>query len=237
MYFTNLNFISTLSLLPLTYAMASPMDPPASLKCHCITFPPQPSSHPCNIAGSQDLSWHSARTFAASHNLPLYFASQDTISKVLHAQHPLPTSLLLSMDKQSPFFPQASITNDGTSRVICEVDDELRRKWMKQAEKDGKRGYDVFILQVVMILLLLIIGFEAGSVVWTSLHRAFFKKSAPIRLSGEEKCLTAITTEYNTSSTSGSEKHADATIPRLPVYMAQNTPQICGHMDIPWESD
>ncbi|ORY11508.1 hypothetical protein BCR34DRAFT_324014 [Clohesyomyces aquaticus] len=235
-------------LLPLmSPTAASPVDLPPYLKCHCITFPTSTSSSPCQIAGSQNLDWHSARAFAASHDLQIQFANKDTVSKVLDSRHPLPTSLLLlaGQSDQNPYYPLpnpnpgpvAGKQDSAESRVVCGVDDAVRKAWMKEGELDPKMC-DISILQVVLVLILLVVGFEALDTIWVSIRHIFSKKAAPIRLSGSEKSLAAMpeeTEEVEGAATESiSELEGDKTeMPETVACLAQKTFEVHSHIALP----
>jgi hypothetical protein len=75
---------------------------------------------------SHKLDWHTASTFAAEHNLKLHFASQDTVSKILSINRPLPSSMLLSIGEGHALEAQESewMVQSG-NRIVCGFGDEV----------------------------------------------------------------------------------------------------------------
>ncbi|KAF2176234.1 hypothetical protein K469DRAFT_37035 [Zopfia rhizophila CBS 207.26] len=204
----------------LHFTTASPIDPLKNLQCRCSSYEGssiQSSSNPCDALESQPLDWNSAQRLASEHSIPIQFSSA-LASKVLEADSPLPTSLLLRMSERRGI--ARSGLADGMSLFVCETDDEVRQRRMEMSKEDTRKC-DYFIIQVAISLILLVLMYEAGKVLWNSIRRKFFQKPSPIRLSGNEKALTA-EGEPETCSTSDSEKKAS--IPRSPAHTIRDIP-------------
>ncbi|KAF2790036.1 hypothetical protein K505DRAFT_208547, partial [Melanomma pulvis-pyrius CBS 109.77] len=159
----------------------------SSIQCHCISFSPTAKPIACPLPESQNLDWNTARTLSLQHQVKIQFASQDTVSRVLDAATPLPTSVLLSMSNGLPLPLNTAGSLESVDKIVCGIDDEVRQRWMETSEREGG-AVDCFALQVIVSLILLIVLYEAVEVSWTS---KYFPKKAPIRLTGDEKLLTA----------------------------------------------
>jgi hypothetical protein len=70
------------------------------------------------------LDFYTASTFASEHNLKLHFASQDTVTKVLAVNRPLPTEVLESLS-DVPEVELAWVQSE--MRIVCGFDGEVER--------------------------------------------------------------------------------------------------------------
>lgn len=139
--------------------MASPVNPLAKLRCHCITFSHPADPAACVLAGSQNLDWDNAHSLASSRNLRLEFASKATISKILALERPIPASELLHMETPESF--------ESGSKVVCGLGDEVKREFLSGSSKQlDPRGGDFYVSKVVAVLLLIIILYAAGEDIW-----------------------------------------------------------------------
>jgi hypothetical protein len=98
--------------------------------------------------------------------MKIQFATQDTITRVLEVATPLPTSVLLSMSNEKPLHLDHAGALESVQKIVCGVDDEVRQRWMEMSGKEGS-GSDLFVLQIIVSLILLIVMYEVVEVAWT----------------------------------------------------------------------
>ncbi|KAF2741463.1 hypothetical protein EJ04DRAFT_4591 [Polyplosphaeria fusca] len=141
---------------------ATPMDPLSQLKCDCVSFSSGDAT-PCSMPDTRNLDWLSAQHIASVHELPIQFASSQVVSSILDANTPLPTSLLLRMIDGTPVPPQVTPSKYSTDWIICGIDetDDMDRRL--NGDEDA-HTYDVFVLQVIIAVILIVIIYEAGDV-------------------------------------------------------------------------
>jgi hypothetical protein len=125
------NMILTLGLLLISTSRAHPTDHHHNprledLQCRCLSISTE-STKPtlCTyMEAIHHLDFYTASTFASEHNLKLHFASQDTVTKVLAVNRPLPTEVLESLS-DVPEVELAWVQSE--MRIVCGFDGEVER--------------------------------------------------------------------------------------------------------------
>jgi hypothetical protein len=151
------------ALSSLSSVHATPTDPLTHLTCNCISFLAGEAT-PCKISDTQNMDWASAQVVASFHELPIQFASNEVASKILDAETPLPTSVLLRMSDGTPLPPQGLPSRYSTDWIICGIDEAAKPREKLRGDEDA-RSYDVYILQVIVALIFIVILYEAGEVI------------------------------------------------------------------------
>jgi hypothetical protein len=98
--------------------------------------------------------------------MKIQFATQNTITRVLEVETPLPTTVLLSMSNEKPLLLDHAGARESVQKIVCGVNDEVQQRWLDMSESDGS-GSDWFVLQVIVSLILLIVMYEVVEVAWT----------------------------------------------------------------------
>jgi hypothetical protein len=103
------------------------------LQCRCLSISTE-STRPTlctHMEAMHHLDFYTASTFASEHNLRLHFASQDTVTKVLAINRPLPTEVLESLS-DVPEVELAWVQSE--MRIVCGFNGEV--------ERFGREEYD-----------------------------------------------------------------------------------------------
>jgi hypothetical protein len=107
---------------------------------------------------SHKLDWHTASSFAYEHNLKLHFASQDTVSKILSINRPLPSSVLLSIGESHALEAQESewMVQSG-NRIVCGFGDEVE-DLSSGGEDGGLEAEEVHFVSHVLAGIMVLVG-------------------------------------------------------------------------------
>ncbi|KAF2648467.1 hypothetical protein K491DRAFT_784050 [Lophiostoma macrostomum CBS 122681] len=240
--------------------MPSP-SPTLDLQCHCLTFTSPSTLHPtpCDLfstpsspySSSQYSSsssslipppfdWPTAQSLAATHSLKIQLASASTVSRLLSADRPLPTSVLMRMSDGAPMPLEDGWSSLGERVIVCGFGDEVERIWgdgvgssdgygatYQAGNGEGRgvgsgRGGEApwtlarFTWDVILVLLLCAVVYVYAGDVWKSVRSRFPATPPGIRLSGDEKILAAATgTETGTGSTSFFDLEKDGAAGRI----------------------
>ncbi|KAF2691992.1 hypothetical protein K458DRAFT_381822 [Lentithecium fluviatile CBS 122367] len=181
--------------------MAAPIPALEALRCHCITFSIYSLPAACTLPGAQNLDWSTAQRLASTHNLAIEFASQDTVTRVLQVEQPLPTGVLMSL------YPWKDAGGGGgaNTKVICGVHDEVQRMILDgpmQRVDARVLEQEAYVSGVLAVLVLGVILWGLGEIIW----QRYFRRGGQIKLEGEEKALTVAREQDGTENAQVSEE-------------------------------
>jgi hypothetical protein len=159
---------------------------------------------------SHNLDWHTASSLASDFDLKIQFASQDTITKVLAINRPLPSSVLqsISAGQVAPVDQKDLLQRE--NKIVCGFGDEVKHLGSHDRSLEPECHYIGYMGAAFMLLLALYILAEyiwsryvfVCSLCESSLTRTRFFAEGSIKLEGDEKALTA-----DCKSTVAQEQH------------------------------
>jgi hypothetical protein len=144
-------------------AMAAPINPLDNIRCHCITFYAHHLPAACTLLGAQNLDWNTAQKLASTHRLDIEFASQDTITRILEVDRPLPTSVLVSLRTTKE-------TRHVGTKFICGMDDEVMTTMLEAPIEQANARVaeqEACISGVLAIIVLVVILYAVCEFAWT----------------------------------------------------------------------
>lgn len=129
------------------------------IQCRCLTFRTNQRPSPCDFLDSGDFGWNLAQTLASQHDVPIQFAYQSTIDKVLSIPTPLPNKALQAVSVGDA----SGEANVNRNKIVCGFGKEVKQMSGYQ-DYEGEGHY---VGQVIAWLMLLIILYSAGEYIWT----------------------------------------------------------------------
>jgi hypothetical protein len=123
------------------------------LQCRCLSLTTD-STKPtlCTyMEAMHRLDFYTASAFASEHNLKLHLASQDTVTKVLEINRPLPTEVLESIS-EVPEVEGAWVQSE--MRIVCGFGGEVERMGREEGDEvDVEEGIVGVVVMGCMVLV------------------------------------------------------------------------------------
>jgi hypothetical protein len=134
------------------------------IQCRCLSVSTDAKPTVCTYMEFQKLDWYTASSFASDHNLKLHFASQDTITKVLSINRPLPTSVLETIGEADVAEVNESGWMQSGNKIVCGFGDEVEHLGMDNKSLEPE---DVHFVSYVVAGMMVLIGFYVfAAYVW-----------------------------------------------------------------------
>jgi hypothetical protein len=139
------------------------------IQCRCLSIIPTDAKPTlCTYLDAHKLDWHTASSFASEHNLRLHFASQDTVSKVLSINRPLPSSVLESIgDGHASEAQESEWMMQSESRIVCGFKEEVE-ELSSGGDGDGSLEPEEvhFVSHVVAGIMVMVVGYVLAAWTW-----------------------------------------------------------------------
>lgn len=178
------------------------------LTCQCLSVSADASAKPtlCSALESHKLNWYTASSLAADHDLPIEYASQSTIARIVDIERVLPQNMLRSIEEEAVFTREAR--PQGLMQVrnvlVCGFGEEMERVDEAKEEMGTAPEYHCIGYMGAGIMLAAVLYMLAEHV-WSR----FFARGS-IKLEGDEKALTADVQAEETGEETCDEKSGPA---------------------------
>ncbi|KAH7078515.1 hypothetical protein FB567DRAFT_137441 [Paraphoma chrysanthemicola] len=175
------NFL--LALLSATATLAAPMDTRLEdIQCRCLSYSTDAKPTLCTYMESHNLDWHTASSLASDYDLKIQFASENTITRVLAINRPLPSSVLQSVSVGQVEPVEFSDSVQRENRIVCGLGDEVKHMGNHDRTLEPECHYIGYMGAAFMSLIVL---YLLAEYIWSRFARG------SIKLEGAEKALMA----------------------------------------------